>query len=96
MNSGVTPAALLEEQEAEEDRRRLGRILQLPTGEDLNQLLTMAEECKQTIRRVRIDAQIADLRQQIATASGPEKQAALTQLQRLTAQQRKNPTASLS
>ncbi len=96
LNSGVTPAALLEEQEAEEDRRRLGRILQLPTGEDLNQLLTMAEECKQTIRRVRIDAQIADLRQQIATASGPEKQAALTQLQRLTAQQRKNPTASLS
>ena len=96
LNSGVSPVALMEEQEAEEDRRRLGRILQLPTGEDLNQLLTMAEECKQTIRRTRLDAEIASLRQQIATASGPEKQAALEQLQRLTAQQRQTRTASPS
>ena len=96
LNSGVSPAALLEEQEAEEDRRRLSRILQLPAGEDLNQLITMTEECKQTIHRVRIDAQIAGLRRQIATASGKEKQAALEQLQRLTAEQRKIRTPSLS
>ncbi len=78
LNEGIKPAAIVEQQETEADRQRVSRIVQTPVGEDLNELITMARQCMQTIRGLRIQAEIDELSKQLA-AMDPEAQDAARQ-----------------
>ena len=88
LNRGITPAALIEEQETEAGRNRLARIFQIPAGEDLNQLITMAEQCKHTIRLIRVEREIADIQQRLNGLEGEEKREAFARLAALLNEQK--------
>lgn len=88
LNRGVTPAALAEEQETEEGRARMTRVLQAPAGEDMNQMLQMAAECRHTIQLIRLEREISDIRQRLNDMPEAEQNEASQRLTRLLSEQK--------
>lgn len=86
LTAGRSPAALVEEQEREDLRARVSQLLLTPPSEDTDQLIRMAQDCLATIRRKRIEDKLQAIMHQINTLSGGQKQAALDEVQALSAQ----------
>ena len=80
LSQGRSPASLVEEQALEDTRSRVGRLLLSPPSEgSTDELLKMAKECLDTIRRQRIQRRIDDLQQRIPTLTGQALQEALAE-----------------
>ena len=86
LTAGRSPAALVEEQEREDLRARVSQLLLTPPSEDTDQLIRMAQDCLATIRRKRIEDKLQAIMHQINTLSSGQKQAALDEVQALSAQ----------
>ena len=77
---GESPAAILEAQEDEETRQRLGRILmQSPVGSE-SEIITMANQCISRMKQQHIKKQIDEAKASLASLDGEEKLAALEEL----------------
>ena len=85
LKSGASPAALAEEEEREDTRARVSRLLFTPPSEDTDQLIRMAQDCLSSMRRRRLEEKLKTIMRTINTLSGEEKQAALAQVQSLSA-----------
>ena len=85
LKSGASPAALAEEEEREDTRARVSRLLLTPPSEDTDQLIRMAQDCLFSMRRRRLEEKLKTIMRTINTLSGEEKQAALAQVQSLSA-----------
>lgn len=80
LSQGRSPASLVEEQALDDTRSRVGRLLLSPPSEgSADELLKMAKECLDTIRRQRIQRRIDDLQQRIPTLTGQALQEALAE-----------------
>lgn len=80
LSQGRSPAALVEEQPTEETRARVSQLLLSPVSAgSTDELLQMAKECLDTIRRQRIQLRVDELQQHISTLTGEERQAALAE-----------------
>lgn len=80
LSQGRSPASLVEEQALDDTRSRVGRLLLSPPSEgSTDELLTMAKECLDSIRRQRIQRRIDDLQQRIPTLTGQARQEALAE-----------------
>lgn len=86
LTSGRSPAALVEEQEREDLRARVSQLLLTPPSEDTDQLIRMAQDCLTSMRRKRIEDQLQGIMRQINTLTGSDKQAAMAEVQALSAQ----------
>lgn len=74
---GASPAELMESQADEKSRSLTAEIFSEPMEGDPDMLMRMAEECLDRLRRQRVDARLAELKQQLPALSGKEKEAAL-------------------
>ena len=66
---GLSPAALIDTAPDEESRSRYVRILLSPPAENTDQLIAMAQQCLNRIRRVSLQKQYDDLMKKIALLS---------------------------
>ena len=86
LTAGRSPAALVEEQEREDLRARVSQLLLTPPSEDTDQLIRMAQDCLASMRRKRIEDKLHGIMRQINTLTGADKQAAMAEVQALSAQ----------
>ena len=82
---GRSPASLVEEQQDENLRARFSHLLLTPPSENTDQLIRMAQDCLNSMRRRRLEERIKTIMQSINALSGPDKIAAMTEVQSLTA-----------
>ncbi len=77
LTDGRTPAELMESQADENNRSLAAEIFATPMEGEPDTLMRMAEDCLDKLRRQRIEAKLTELRLQIPTLKGKEKEAAL-------------------
>lgn len=82
---GLSPASLVEEQQDEHLRARFSQLLMTPPSENTDQLIRMAQDCLNSMRRRRLEERIKNIMQSINALSGPDKITAMTEVQSLTA-----------
>jgi len=82
---GRSPASLVEEQQDETLRARFSQLLMTPPSENTDQLIRMAQDCLNSMRRRRLEERIKTIMQSINALSGPDKITAMTEVQSLTA-----------
>ncbi len=82
---GRSPASLVEEQQDEHLRARFSQLLMTPPSENTDQLIRMAQDCLNSMRRRRLEERIKTIMQSINALSGPDKITAMTEVQSLTA-----------
>ncbi len=75
--NGLTPAELMENQADEKSRSLAAEIFATPVEGEPDTLMRMAEDCLDKLRRQRIEAKLAELKLQMTTLAGREKEAAL-------------------
>ena len=85
MGQGRSPASLVEEQQDENDRARVSRLLLTPPSDSTDQLIRMAQDCLSSIRRRRLEERIQSIMRSVNTLSGDDKKAAMTEVQALSA-----------
>lgn len=85
MGQGRSPASLVEEQQDENDRARVSRLLLTPPSDSTDQLIRMAQDCLFSIRRRRLEERIQSIMRSVNTLSGDDKKAAMTEVQALSA-----------
>lgn len=83
LQQGRSPAALLEEQDSDALRARVGRLLLSPMSSDTNELIRMAADCKRTLERIRINNRIDELQAGMRNMDAAGQAAALGELQEL-------------
>ena len=83
---GRSPASLVEEQDSDELRARVSQLLLTPPGDDTDQLISMAHDCLNALRRKRIEDRMQEVMRTINTLQGDQKAAALAEVSALTAQ----------
>lgn len=82
--SGMTPGAILEEIEDEQERARAASVLTNDSGADDGQGLQMTADCLRILHVKRIEEQIAGLKGQAAQQKGEDKRNTLLKIQELT------------
>lgn len=85
LTSGRSPASLVEEQQDDALRARVSELLLTPPSENTDQLIRMAQDCLNSMRRRRVEEQIQTIMRSINTLTGRDKIAAMTEVQALTA-----------
>lgn len=85
LTHGRSPASLVEEQQDEALRARVSRLLLTPPSENTDQLIRMAQDCLNSMRRRRLEERIQTIMRSINALSGSDKIAAMTEVQALTA-----------
>ncbi len=75
--NGLTPAELMENQSDDKSRSLAAEIFATPVEGEPDTLMRMAEDCLDKLRRQRIEAKLAELKLQMTTLAGREKEAAL-------------------
>ncbi|MBQ8313888.1 MAG: DNA primase [Clostridia bacterium] len=85
LTSGRSPASLVEEQQEDALRARVSELLLTPPSENTDQLIRMAQDCLNSMRRRRVEEQIQTIMRSINTLTGSDKIAAMTEVQALTA-----------
>ena len=76
--SGVSPAALVDAAPDDASRSRYTRLLLAPVAVNTDEMLAMARDCLEKIRRARLDRRYQELMEEISTAA-PERLTALLQ-----------------
>ena len=82
--SGMTPGAILEEIDDEQERARAAQVFQRDSGADAEQELRMAGDCLRILHRKRIEQRIAELTAQLPGLKGEDKRSTLLKIQELT------------
>ena len=85
LKNGVSPAALAEAEREEADRQRVVRLMLTPMGESGDQLMIMAKDCLNTLRKDRIERRLKELMTTINTLHGQERMDAMGEVKTLTA-----------
>lgn len=85
LTQGRSPASLVEEQQDEALRARVSCLLLTPPSENTDQLIRMAQDCLNSMRRRRVEERIQTIMRSINALSGSDKIAAMTEVQALTA-----------
>lgn len=85
LTEGRSPASLVEEQQDDALRARVSQLLLTPPSENTDQLIRMAQDCLNSMRRRRVEEQIKTIMHSINALSGSDKIAAMTEVQTLTA-----------
>lgn len=85
LTSGRSPASLVEEQQDDALRARVSQLLLTPPSENTDQLIRMAQDCLNSMRRRRVEERIQTIMRSINTLTGSDKIAAMTEVQALTA-----------
>lgn len=84
LRAGVSPAELVERQQAQADRERISRLLQSPPGENTDQLIDMARDCLGHLQEARRKRRIAALKAQMTSLPDTDMLAAIQEVRRLT------------
>ncbi|MBP3655620.1 MAG: DNA primase [Clostridia bacterium] len=82
--AGMTPGAILEGIEDEQERARIARVLQKDSGALDEQQLRMTGDCLRVLHKKRIEEKIAALTREAAGLKGEEKRSVLLKIQELT------------
>lgn len=82
--AGMTPGAILDEIEDEQERARTAALLQKDSGAGEDELLRMAGDCLRILHKKRIEAQIASLQEALAQQKGEDRRRTLLKIQELT------------
>ena len=85
LTRGRSAASLVEEQQDENLRARVSRLLLTPPSENTDQLIRMAQDCLNSMRRRRVEERLQTIMRSINTLTGSDKIAAMTEVQALTA-----------
>ena len=85
LTKGRSPASLVEEQQDENLRARVSRLLLTPPSENTDQLIRMAQDCLNSMRRRRVEERLKTIMRSINTLTGSDKITAMTEVQALTA-----------
>ncbi|MBE5804559.1 MAG: DNA primase [Clostridiales bacterium] len=85
LTRGRSAASLVEEQQDENLRARVSHLLLTPPSENTDQLIRMAQDCLNSMRRRRVEERIQTIMRSINTLTGNDKIAAMTEVQALTA-----------
>lgn len=80
--SGMTPAAILEEIDDEDERSRTANLLQRDSGAG-EQELKMVVDCLRVLQKKKMENQIKVLQEQMSTQTGEEKRSTLMKIQKL-------------
>ncbi len=80
--SGMTPAAILEEIDDEDERSRTANLLQRDSGAG-EQELKMVADCLRVLQKKKMENQIKVLQEQMSTQTGEEKRSTLMKIQKL-------------
>lgn len=83
LSEGASAASLAEEITTEPDRSRTARLLMSPPAEDTDQLLTMARQCLNAMRRRKVSDRMKAIQASIATLPAEQKLAALDEYKAL-------------
>ena len=75
----------MEEQQDDALRARVSQLLLTPPSENTDQLIRMAQDCLNSMRRRRVEERIQTIMRSINTLTGSDKIAAMTEVQALTA-----------
>ena len=81
--SGMTPGAILEEMDDEEQRARAASVLTQDSGAHGEEELRMTGDCLRILHKKRIEEKIAALQRQVMQLQGEEKRSVLLQIQEL-------------
>ena len=81
---GMTPGAILEEIDDENERARAARRLEKDSGAGEEGQLRMAGDCLRILHRKRIEEKIAALQQELGHQTGEDKRRTLLKIQELT------------
>ena len=84
LQSGVSPASLVEREEDEVTRARVSKLLFTPPSEDTDQIIHMAQDCVRSMRLTRIEARIQEIMRTINSLSGEDKRSAMAEVTQLT------------
>ena len=87
--SGASPASLPDFAPDESSRSRIARILVSPAAENTDEMIAMANDCLNRIRRTRLEKRYEELTRGIAGASGDRLSALLAEAQEITAKLKK-------
>ena len=82
--AGMTPGAILEEIEDEQQRDQAAALLEKDSGADQEKELRMTGDCLRILHRKRIELKIAQLQQQLPQMTGEDKRNTLLRIQELT------------
>ena len=85
---GLTPAAILEEMDDEEERSRTAKLLSSESGAG-EQELRMVADCLRVLEKKRRENEINALKEKMSTQQGEEKRGTLIKIQELLAQENK-------
>lgn len=80
--SGMSPAAILEEIDDEDERSRIANLLQRDSGAG-EQELKMVADCLRVLQKKKMENQIKVLQEQMGTQTGEEKRSTLMKIQKL-------------
>ena len=80
--SGMSPAAILEEIDDEDERSRIANLLQRDSGAG-EQELKMVADCLRVLQKKKMENQIKVLQEQMSTQTGEEKRSTLMKIQKL-------------
>lgn len=80
--SGMSPAAILEEIDDEDERSRIANLLQCDSGAG-EQELKMVADCLRVLQKKKMENQIKVLQEQMSTQTGEEKRSTLMKIQKL-------------
>ena len=84
LQSGASPASLVEREEDEVTRARVSKLLFTPPSEDTDQIIHMAQDCVRSMRLTRIEARIQEIMRTINSLSGEDKRSAMAEVTQLT------------
>ena len=82
--SGMTPGAILESIEDEQQRARAASVLEKESGASDEAQLRMAGDCLRILHKKRIEEQIAALQKELPQLRGEDKRKTLFRIQELT------------
>lgn len=84
LQSGASPASLVEREEDEVTRARVSKLLFTPPSEDTDQIIHMAQDCVRSMRLTRIEARLQEIMRTINSLSGEDKRSAMAEVTQLT------------
>lgn len=84
LQSGASPASLVEREEDEVTRARVSKLLLTPPSEDTDQIIHMAQDCVRSMRLTRMEARIQEIMRTINSLSGEDKRSSMAEVTQLT------------
>lgn len=85
LSSGLSVNGILTQTDNEESLSRLTRILLSPTGDNTDEIITMANDCVNSLRRKKLEARLAEIMKEINSLPPNKKDEALNEARAISA-----------